>query len=544
MVLHHAVQRGLMGRRTDARTSEARTDLGGLDPVPGAQRPPPSSPDGTAAATAGRSDDRSTQAVASAGTLDDAPQRRWVTRALMGDLVAALLASAVARTVRFGVDDATLAAESRMISYTLLGLGIAVIWPVSNALSGAYEPRVSLFGVEEIRRILRSAFGLLTLLAVLHFVFRMNLARGYVGILLPSLIGFTVIWRMVLRSRTGSERSAGIGRHRTVAIGPVEDLVRVVLQLRSRAGSAIDVVALVVDDLDEHEPVPEPLASLPRLASRDQIRELAGEGPGFDLLLRAGQPPGPEIWALARRAHEAGVAMAIAPSRTDAHNVNLSYLPLGTTPLLMVETPSLKPAQAIAKAVFDRVTATLLLVVAAPLLAVISVAIRVLDGRPVLFRQERAGQEGRPFTCLKFRTMVPEAEDLLAGLQDDNEAEGLLFKVREDPRVTRVGRFLRRTSLDELPQLVNVVKGDMSLVGPRPWPVAGDEVSSYDERTARRLLVKPGITGLWQVSGRSDLPWDDAVYLDLLYVDHWSPLLDLVILARTVITVLRPRGAY
>lgn len=480
--------------------------------------------------------------AATVRTLDDAPQRRWIMRALASDLIAALLATVVARTFRFGLDDAAVAAESQMLSYTVLGFGIAVIWPLCNALSGAYEHRVSLFGVEEIRRILRSAFGLLGALAILHFVFHMDLARGYVGVLLPSLVVFTVLLRMALRSRTGAERKAGRGRHRTVAIGPLEDLQRVVVKLQSTPGSPIEVVAIVVDDVDDHEPVPEPLASLPRLGSRDHLHTLAEDGQGFDLLLRAGRPPGSEMWALARRAHEAGAAMAIAPSRNDAHNVNFSYLPLGSTPLLMVETPALKPVQAVVKAIFDRVAGTLLLLVAAPLLAAISLAILVLDGRPVLFRQERVGKDSSRFPCLKFRTMVCDAEQQLPDLLNRNEVDGPLFKVRHDPRVTRAGRFLRRFSLDELPQLLNVVKGDMSLVGPRP-PLPS-EVATYDERVARRLLVKPGITGLWQVSGRSDLPWDDGVYLDLMYVDHWSPLLDVVILVRTVVTVVRSRGAY
>jgi exopolysaccharide biosynthesis polyprenyl glycosylphosphotransferase len=248
------------------------------------------------------------------------------------------------------------------------------------------------------------------------------------------------------------------------------------------------------------------------------------------------------MWSLARRSHELGVGLAIAPSRSDASNVAFSYVPLGSTPMMLVETPALKPAHRVAKAVFDRTGAAVALVVLSPLLALIALAVLVRDGRPVFFRQARVGRNGATIPVRKFRTMDRDAEARLGDLSERNEAAGPLFKMRDDPRVTRTGAFLRRYSLDELPQLVNVLTGTMSLVGPRP-PLPS-EVATYDERTARRLVVKPGLTGLWQIQGRSDLPWDEGVYLDVMYVDHWSPLLDLVILARTTRAVLRPRGAY
>ncbi len=180
----------------------------------------------------------------------------------------------------------------------------------------------------------------------------------------------------------------------------------------------------------------------------------------------------------------------------------------------------------------------------APLLAACALAVR-LDRTapgPVLFRQTRVGRHERPFTMLKFRTMRLGAEAQLAALRHLNEHDGVLFKLREDPRISRVGRFLRRCSLDELPQLVNVVRGEMSLVGPRP-PLPA-EVAAYPEDMRRRLVVKPGMTGLWQVSGRGDLPWEEAIRLDLRYVENWTLTLDLIILARTVTAVARSRGAY
>jgi exopolysaccharide biosynthesis polyprenyl glycosylphosphotransferase len=196
----------------------------------------------------------------------------------------------------------------------------------------------------------------------------------------------------------------------------------------------------------------------------------------------------------------------------------------------------------VVKGALDRSVALAALVLLAPALGLIALAVRLSGPGPVLYRQQRVGLGGQHFTMLKFRSMVPGADQQVAGLSDGNDADGLLFKMRQDPRVTPVGRWLRRLSLDELPQLVNVLTGEMSLVGPRPpLPV---EVARYDTSVSRRLLVKPGLTGLWQISGRSDLPWEEAVRLDLRYVENWSLALDIQILWKTARAVVTASGAY
>ncbi len=208
-----------------------------------------------------------------------------------------------------------------------------------------------------------------------------------------------------------------------------------------------------------------------------------------------------------------------------------------------MRAPVFTGPQRVLKGLMDRAVAVVLLVVLAPLMLFIATLVRTTSTGPALFRQRRVGRGGREFTCLKFRTMTADAEARRAELVHLNErADGLLFKIRHDPRITRIGAVLRKYSLDELPQLVNVVAGDMSLVGPRP-PLP-QEVAAYDDALRRRLLVKPGLTGLWQVSGRSELPWEEAVRLDLSYVDNWSPALDARILLRTVSAVLKGTGAY
>ncbi len=237
------------------------------------------------------------------------------------------------------------------------------------------------------------------------------------------------------------------------------------------------------------------------------------------------------------------VALVVAPSLTDVAGPRIHIRPVAGLPLLHVEQPEFTGGRRLLKGTVDRVSSTCLLLVIAPLLLAIAIAVRLTSPGPALFRQVRVGHGGEVFTLNKFRTMYVDAEAQLATLAGSNEAsDGLMFKMRDDPRITPVGRWLRRFSLDELPQLLNIVKSDMSVVGPRP-PLP-HEVAHYGDDVRRRLLVKPGLTGLWQVSGRSDLSWDESVRLDLHYVENWSIALDLAILARTVAAVARRDGAY
>jgi exopolysaccharide biosynthesis polyprenyl glycosylphosphotransferase len=211
-------------------------------------------------------------------------------------------------------------------------------------------------------------------------------------------------------------------------------------------------------------------------------------------------------------------------------------------PLLRVSAPAFTGVRRVAKGIFDRVAATMIGLLLLPALLVLGFLIKLDSRGPVFYLQRRVGKDGRTFTMVKFRTMVRDADKLRTELLSANEGHGLLFKMREDPRITRTGRWMRRYSVDELPQLLNVITGSMSLVGPRP-PLP-EETRKYGPDVRRRLLVKPGLTGLWQVSGRSDLPWDEAVRLDLRYVEDWSLALDALILWKTVRAVLGGNGAY
>jgi len=244
------------------------------------------------------------------------------------------------------------------------------------------------------------------------------------------------------------------------------------------------------------------------------------------------------VWQL----EEKSIQLVLAPAMTDFSAERVRTRPVGGLPLIHLEPPRWAFASRWAKRTFDVVVTSLLIAACAPLIAYAALRIKLHDGGPILFRQTRVGRNGEEFGCFKFRTMVVDAESMVAQMQAELGVDALLFKMKDDPRITKPGRWLRRFSIDELPQLFNVVLGDMSLVGPRPQ--VPREVALYDDALRRRLNVRPGMTGLWQVSGRNDLSVEEAVRLDLYYVDNWSMMQDLSILAKTAGAVLSSRGAY
>jgi exopolysaccharide biosynthesis polyprenyl glycosylphosphotransferase len=251
---------------------------------------------------------------------------------------------------------------------------------------------------------------------------------------------------------------------------------------------------------------------------------------------------GPMLRRLAWELERDDIDLIVSASLVDTAGDRITVRPVDGLPMMHIEHPRLLGGRRLIKSLFDLSVAASLLVLLAPLFLVIALVIKLDTGGPVLFRQVRVGRGGEMFRMYKFRTMHADAEQRWHKLRERNDYPGVLFKIREDPRITRSGRLLRRHSLDELPQLINVLHGEMSLVGPRP-PLLS-EVEQYPLDMRRRLMVKPGMTGLWQVSGRSDLSWEDAIRLDLQYVENWSLTVDLVILARTAVVVTRGAGAY
>ena len=275
------------------------------------------------------------------------------------------------------------------------------------------------------------------------------------------------------------------------------------------------------------------VAELPEVLSRERIQEVILADPDL---------PQDKTVELVDLCHQRGVTVHVAPTTQEILMERAEFVPGQSVPLFVLRPPVFEGLDYALKRTFDLVISTVLLVVLSPLLALIALLVRLTSSGPVIYDSIRPGIAGRPFACLKFRTMYEHAEQSQDELESLNEKSGAIFKIRDDPRLTPIGRFLRRFSIDELPQLVNVVRGEMSLVGPRPLPMR--DFDRLEEWHKKRYLVLPGITGLWQVSGRAELDFDDLVRLDFLYLERWSILLDLTILLRTIPAVLTRRGAF
>ncbi|MEV0153536.1 sugar transferase [Micromonospora sp. NPDC050686] len=421
------------------------------------------------------------------------------------------------------------------VSFVLLPLGwLVILWG-----NRAYDRRYLGLGPDEFKRVIRAGVAVAASVSFLAFATVTQLSRWTVGFALLGALLLILFERMVARFVLHLVRSrAGQAGHRMVLVGTLPECLDVYTAVTRNPGAGLVPVAIhITDGYAAARGLETPV---PVYAGRDVLALVREVGGDTIAVCSASAEPG-ELRRLAWQLEGSGVDLVVAPQFTDIAGPRVHIRPIEGLPLLHVEEPTLSGPALLAKNVMDKVAAALGLLLLTPLFLAIAVAIRLSDPGPVFFRQPRVGHEGRTFRVWKFRTMYCDAEDRLASLVDQNETDGLLFKMRQDPRVFPVGRFLRASSLDELPQLINVLKGEMSMVGPRPLP-ADDGDFLGDVR--RRLLVRPGITGLWQVSGRSDLSWDEAVRLDLYYVDNWSLAYDLSILWRTVGVVLARKGAY
>jgi exopolysaccharide biosynthesis polyprenyl glycosylphosphotransferase len=456
--------------------------------------------------------------------------KRW---AALTDCGCALAAGALAAELRF-------AGQGHLpVSYLAFTAALPAFWWAAVTLGGGYESRFIGVGSEEFRRVLNAAVCLTAGVAIFSYALKFDFARGYFMIALPCTAVFDVMARYRLRKRLHRLRSEGFCTQRVIAVGHAPAVADLVATLRRDSYHGLSVVGACLAtsgpvDQIVGVPVCGGLDSVPAAVNRLAADTVA--------VLACPEMDGVRLRDLAWKLEATGTELCVASALLDVAGPRTTIRPVAGLPLLYVDHPELAGAKRLIKSVFDRVAAGLALTLLAPLFAVIAVAIRVHDGEAVFFKQTRVGRDGRVFRLFKFRTMVVGAEQLRAELEALNEGAGVLFKMRRDPRVTKVGAWLRRWSLDELPQLFNVLIGDMSLVGPRP--ALPQEAACYEDHMRRRLVVKPGITGLWQVSGRSDLSWDDAFRLDLRYVENWSFALDLQVLWKTWSAVVQGSGAY
>ncbi|UBU12428.1 sugar transferase [Nonomuraea gerenzanensis] len=450
---------------------------------------------------------------------------------MVGDLCGAWLGAGAAFTVRFG------GLTPYVLPYLLVSVALPVVWCCAVALSRAYEPRMLGAGPEEFRRVVQAGVALTAGTAIGSYVTKTDVARGYVVLALPLVTLLTLIFRHLLRRSLHRRRAAGACMRKVVAVGHASSIAELVRLFRAERHHGMDVVAACLPG----GPAGERLDAVPVAGDLSDV-PLAVEHYDADTVavLACPEMDGQALRRLAWRLERTQTELVVAPALMDVAGPRTTIRPVAGMPLLHVEHPELAGVRQLIKNVFDRLVAAALLVLLSPLLAGLAVAVRATSPGPALFRQTRVGKDGRVFTIVKFRTMRRGSEEQKITLVSDRQ--GVLFKIRNDPRVTPLGVLMRRHSLDELPQLINVVRGHMSLVGPRP-PLP-EEVARYGDDVRRRLLVRPGLTGLWQVSGRSDLSWEESVRLDLRYVENWSLTLDLQILWKTWSAVARGQGAY
>ncbi len=458
--------------------------------------------------------------------------RRYVASLVVIDAMAAVIAAVTAYEVRFN------AGES---GYLAFSLGLPVLWVGTVGLARAYEAQVLGLGSEEFQRVVQAFVGLTAAVAFFSYASKAEVARGYVVLALPLAVALCLLGRYAARKRLHRLRQQGRCVHDVVAVGGEHSIVDLVTELRRERRSGMQVAsACLAAGSGSHLR----LLGVPVLGGLDDVVAAVRVCGADTVAVTSCADIDPaRLRRLAWELEGTDTDLVVAPGLMEVAGPRLHIRPVTGLPLLHVEEPKFSGARRVIKGAVDRIVASVAVLIVSPLLLAIAIGIRLTSPGPAIFRQTRIGKDGRQFVMFKFRTMVADAEGRKAALTERNErAEGLLFKIRHDPRITPIGRLLRKFSLDELPQLVNVVVGEMSLVGPRP-PLP-EEVALYEDDVRRRLLVKPGLTGLWQISGRSDLTWDESVRLDLRYVENWSLTLDLMILCKTAFAVGRSAGAY
>jgi len=474
-------------------------------------------------------------------------ERRYARTMVASDFVACLAGTGVAYLLRFsGFIDFDLMPMS-LKPYLVITFALPVVWIAAMALNRAYEHRFLGGGPEEFRRVVNAAARLVALVAVASYATKAEVARGYLLIAFPTATALTLAGRLGARGWLNTMRRAGRCLHRVLVVGSGEAAASLVRVARREPTIGWDVVGVCLDrapglhSSDRPDRAGFDLAGVPIVGTSDALLDAIRRTRATAVAISPqldGERLRRALWAL----EGSDVDVLVSSTITDVTGPRIHLRPVAGLPLLHIEEPELAGARRLMKAALDRGLALCVVLFGLPVFLGLGLAVRLTSRGPAIFKQTRVGQDGREFTMFKFRSMYVDAQARLAELQASNEGKGLLFKMKDDPRVTRIGKLLRKYSLDELPQLFNVLNGTMSLVGPRP-PLPS-EVAAYHSDVHRRLMVKPGLTGLWQVSGRSDLDWDEAVQLDLRYVENWSLAMDLSILWRTVFAVIRHEGAY
>jgi len=476
------------------------------------------------AATGGRIDRRTARRL-STWTRD------YLRQVALADLGCAVVGVFMAAQVRFGSNVTSM--------YLALSLALPLLWVAALWLAGAYDVRFIGTGSDEYRKVLNAGVSLTAAVAIFSYAVNLELSRGYVVIALPSITVLDLLARLTLRKRLHRRRLSGKCMHSVVAVGhelAVADLVTELGRDRYHGLTVVGACVVRPGECDE-------VVGVPVYGGLDDVTAAVKAFDADTVAVTAcPEMNSVRLRSLAWELEKTGTDLCVSPALLDVAGPRTTIRPTAGLTLLHVDHPQLAGFRLLLKGLFDRCAAAAALIMLAPLMAILAASVWMHDRGPALFTQLRVGKDGRSFRIYKFRTMVVDAEQRKTQLLPGNDLDGVLFKLRTDPRITVVGAHLRRWSVDELPQLFNVFLGHMSLVGPRP--ALPDEAEKYADHVRRRLVVKPGITGLWQVSGRSDLSWEESVRLDLRYVENWSFALDLQILWKTISVLIRGSGAY
>lgn len=475
----------------------------------------------------------------------DQKPRMWhaayARRLILIDVFAVAVGVAAAQWLRFGSIPGITG-----VHYSLISLVITAGWLLFLTVFRTRSPHIIGSGAEEYRRVWAATMSVFGAIAIIAMVIKFDIARGYLMIALPVGTLALVLGRWSARRVVAfARRRQGKCITRVLAVGNPHAIRDLTQSLARDSKCEYEVVGAWIPGGFHRKAMDiSGVASIPTYGDEiDVVDAIAATNSQAIALTATDRFNGRGIRDLSWQLEKLDVDLMVAPGVVDVAGPRLVMRPVAGLPLIHVEKPQYNGAKRFEKRFFDLFFASAVLLVGLPLLLAVACAIKVTSRGPVLYRSERIGQDGEPFEMIKFRTMVVDADKLLDSLATMNESKGgVLFKIRQDPRVTPVGRVLRKYSIDELPQFINVLKRDMSVVGPRP-PLAA-EVKTYDDHVRRRLLVRPGITGLWQVSGRSDLSWEDSVRLDLFYVENWSMVADLVIVVKTAKAMISGSGAY
>ncbi|WP_404321505.1 sugar transferase [Arthrobacter luteolus] len=468
--------------------------------------------------------------------------RRYERILILTDALVVFAAVLIGTVARFGAQAGELRVGPVATTYWVFSLLLAAGWLLALHIYRSRDPKIAGMGTDEYKRVVNATFAVTAGMVFASFALQVELARGYFAFVLPAGTAGLICSRWLLRQWLKSQRQRGRFLSRVVVLGRPKDVRYVAHQIAAKAGAAYKVVGVAVSG-KRRSSLEVDGVSLPVVSDTEHVVDAVSRL-GADAVIVAGPTKGGSSYVqeLGWKLEESAVQLILTTGLTNVAGPRIHSRPVEGLPLMHVELPQYAGGKHLLKRGMDIVLSGLALLALVPVFLILALLVRRDSPGPVLFRQERVGRGGEVFEMLKFRSMVQTAEDDLAGLLDRNEGSGVLFKMQHDPRVTNVGRWMRKYSLDELPQLWNIFLGHMSLVGPRP-PLPR-EVAQYGDRVHRRLYIKPGLTGMWQINGRSELNWKDGVRLDLYYVENWSVAGDIIILWRTAKMLLRPVGAY